>query len=89
MDIKDLYVNIPVGDTLLVNHKLLKDSHMDKSIIKEIMPILRMILNQNYFQYNEKYYKPRTGVAMGCPLSSTMAEIVLQDMEQSRIKHLL
>ena len=81
MDIKDLYLNIPINDTLLVTNKLVKDNHMDKSIIKEIMSILRMILNQNYFQYNEKYYKTRSGVAMGSPLSSTMAEIFLQDLE--------
>jgi hypothetical protein len=88
MDIKDLYVNIPVNDTLLVTNKLLKENHRDKNIIKEIMSILRMILNQNYFQHNEKFYKPRYGVAMGSPLSSTMAEIFLQRLEQNRIKHL-
>ncbi|PNF38136.1 hypothetical protein B7P43_G14608 [Cryptotermes secundus] len=89
MDIKDLYVNIPINDTVLVTNKLLKDNHTDKNIIKEIMSILRMILNQNYFQYNENFYKPRSGIAMGSPLSSTMAEIFLQDLEQNRIKQLL
>jgi hypothetical protein len=46
-------------------------------------------MNQNYFQYNDKYYKPKSGEAMGSPISRTMAEIFLQDLEQNRLKHLL
>jgi hypothetical protein len=34
---------------------------------KEINVILKMIANQNYFQYKEKFYKPAMGVAMGSP----------------------
>jgi hypothetical protein len=48
-----------------------------------------MIVNQNYFQYEGKFYKPTTGIAMGSPLSSVIAEIFLQDLEQNRLKHLL
>jgi hypothetical protein len=46
-----------------------------------------MITNQNYFQYDDKYYKPKSGVAMGSPTSSTMAEIFLHGLEQHRLKH--
>jgi hypothetical protein len=55
MGIKDLYVNIPIIDSLFVTNNLLKANHIDKNIKKEIMSILRMILNENYFQYNEKF----------------------------------
>jgi hypothetical protein len=48
-----------------------------------------MIMDQNYFQYENKFYKPTTGVAMGSPLSSILAEIFLQDLKQNRLKHLL
>jgi hypothetical protein len=50
---------------------------------------LRMITNQNYFEYEGKFYKPNLGVAMGSPLSGILAEIFLQDLEQHRIKRLL
>jgi hypothetical protein len=46
-------------------------------------------MNQNYFQYEDKYYKPESGVAMGSPISSTMAEIFLQEIEQHQLKHVL
>jgi hypothetical protein len=89
MDIKDLYVNIPINETLFITNNLFKLNHTDKNIIKEIMTILKTTLNQNYFQYNGKFYKPKSGVAMGSPLSSIMAEIFLQHLEQSKIKLLL
>jgi hypothetical protein len=89
MDIKDLYVKIPINHTLSITNKLLKNNQVDKYITKDIMSILKMIKNQNYFQYEGKYYKPTTGVAMGSPLSGILAEIFLQDLEQNRVKYIL
>jgi hypothetical protein len=89
MDIKDLYVNLSINQTLNITNKLLQNNRVDKYTLKEIMSILNMITNQNYFQYDHKYHKPKSGVAMGSPISGTMAEIFQQDSEQNKIKHLL
>jgi hypothetical protein len=89
MDIKDLCVKIQINYTLNIANILLKNNRADEYSMREIMSILKMIMNQNYFQYDRKFYKPKLGVAMGTPLSSTMAEIFLQDLEKNRIKHLL
>jgi hypothetical protein len=89
MDIKDLYVKIPINHTIYIVNKLLKNNRIDECIITEFMCTLRMITNQNYFQYEGKFYKPNSGVAMRSPLSGILAEIFLQDLEQHRIKHLL
>ncbi|XP_023722175.1 uncharacterized protein LOC111872459 [Cryptotermes secundus] len=89
MDIKDLYVNIPINDVIRITNNLLIQNHIGKTCKDEIITILRMILNQNYFQYNDKFYKPNSGVAMGSPLSSLMAEVFLQHFEQREVKHLL
>jgi hypothetical protein len=89
MDIMDLYVKIPINHTLSIVNKLLKNNRIDEGIIRELMFTLRMITNQNYFQYEGKFYKPNLGVAMGSPLSGILAKIFLQDLEQHRIKHLL
>jgi hypothetical protein len=89
MDIKDLYVKIPTNTTLNIINKTLKHNNIDTYIRKEIMITIRLITNQNYFHYEGKFYKPKSGVAMGSPLSGILAEIYLQQIEQSRIKHLL
>jgi len=46
-----------------------------------------VILNQNYFQCNDKYLKPTKGVAMGSLISETLAEIYLQFIEELTIRH--
>ena len=89
MDIKDLYVNIPTNETLNIAKNLLILNHTERNTKNEIILILKTILDQNYFQYNDKFYKPRSGIAMGSPLSGIMAEIFLQHFEQCKIKHLL
>jgi hypothetical protein len=90
MDVKDLYVKIPINYTLNIANKLLNNNHhVDEHITRDIISILKVIMNQNYFQYEGKFYKPTSGVAMGSPLSSTIAEIFLQDLEQNRLQHLL
>jgi hypothetical protein len=88
LDIKDLYVKITINLTLNIVNKLLKNNRIDVCTRKELKLTLRMITNQNYFQYEGKFYKPNSGVAMGSPLSEILAETFPQDLEQHRIKHL-
>jgi len=46
-------------------------------------------MEQNYFQYNDQFFKPAKGIAMGSPISSTIAEIYLQHIENEYIKQWL
>jgi hypothetical protein len=56
-------------------------------IVQQTLDIIRAILNQNYFQYNDRYFKPTKGIAMGSPASSTLAEIYLQISKELTIRH--
>jgi retron-type reverse transcriptase len=89
LDIKDVYVNIPIDTTISITKKLLKDNRVDDQIANELINILKTLLHQNYFQYDGKFYRPKTGTAMGSPLSSIIAEIFLQQLEQQILKHTL
>jgi len=46
-------------------------------------------MKQNHFQYNERFLQPDKGIAMGPPISSTMAEVYLQYIEETNIKQWL
>jgi len=46
-------------------------------------------MKQNYFQYNDKFFQPEKGIAMGSPISSTMAEVYLQYIEETHMKQWL
>ena len=50
------------------------------------MEIIKVILNQNYFQYSDKYFQLPQSIAMGSPISSTLAEICLQFFEELTVK---
>jgi hypothetical protein len=80
MDIEELYVKIPISYALNIANKLLNNNRVHEHITRDIMSILKMITNQNYFQYEGKFYKLTSGVALGSPPCSITADISLQDL---------
>ena len=46
-------------------------------------------MKQNYFQYNERLFQQEKVIAMGSPISSIMAEVYLQYIEETYVKQWL
>jgi hypothetical protein len=80
LDIKDLYVNMPTKGIIQATIFWLDKNNVNKEIKAQIIKLLTIIMDQNYFKYNEHYFKPKKGIAMGSPISGTIAEIFLQHM---------
>jgi hypothetical protein len=76
-DIKDLYVNTPICKTLNVTKNLLLE-HNDENITKQMISPLHIILQQNYFSFQNNIYQPNKGIAMGSPISGIITEIFLK-----------
>ena len=74
-DIKDLYVNIPTKEILRLTKSLLL-KHNDARTTKQIT-LLDVILQQNYFSFKNHIPRPKTGISMGSPISSNIAEIFI------------
>ena len=72
LDIKDLYVNLPTQNIVNITKFWLKINNQNQTITEEILYLLKKILEQNYFQYGDRFYKPNKGIAMGSPISSTL-----------------
>jgi len=88
LDIKDLYFNIPILETIDISRtQLLK--HNNKNTTEQICKLLKMVLQQNYFAFQEQIFQPTKGVAMRSPISGITAEIFLQHLEQSYVRSLL
>jgi hypothetical protein len=51
--------------------------------------MVNVILNQNYFQYDGKYFKATKGVTIASLISGFIAELYLQHFEESSIRHWL
>ena len=61
----------------------------DAHVTQQIIILIEAVLSQNYFMYQNKIHQPEKGVSMGSPISSTIAQIVLQHLENVHIKQLL
>ena len=64
---------------------MLKQNNTLQSHIDEIIEITTIITQQNYFNFNNKYYTQPEGLPMGSPISSTLAEIFIHFIEQTHI----
>ena len=87
LDIKDMYVNLPIKGILRTAKTLLRKTDNNPEINKQIMMLLSTIMEQNYFQYNKQCYKPLNEIAMGSPIYGFLAEIYIQVIEDTHIKH--
>jgi hypothetical protein len=64
-----MYTNIPKIDIInIINTIIENNQEIGRNIQKETM------LEQNYFQVDQKYYKQTDGLAMGAPTLSILAE---------------
>ena len=84
-DITNMYTNIPIQETIEIITDKLKKQNESNEYITQIKNSLNKILNQNYFKFNNKIYKQNSGLAMGSPLSSIIAEIFLQEIDKKII----
>jgi hypothetical protein len=74
-NIMDLYVNIPIQEVLHITKHFLNQSKMETQRKEQIIAILKEILAQNYFCFNNEFYQPTKDIA------GVTAEIFLQYYE--------
>jgi len=89
LDIKDLYVNLPIQNILHITKFWLNKHNNSNMITEQTLYLLKVILKQNFFQYNNQFFQPEKGIVMGSPNSSTIAEIGLQFLKEIYIKQWL
>jgi len=87
-DIKDFYVKISIQETLRIAKTLIVGNN-DEHTSKQMITLLEVTLQQNCFAFCNNIYQPMKGVSMGSPVSNTVAEIFLQDLENTHLKQTL
>jgi hypothetical protein len=82
LDITNLYTNIPSNETIeLVYHKLQEINPDSVKLHNEINELLKVTIYQNYFESSNTIWQQENGTPMGSPISSILAEIFLQNLE--------
>ena len=91
LDIVNLFTNIPIDKTLkIVQDKLSKDNSLDertKLPISEIMFLIKFIMDNNYFSFDNKIYQQVSGAPMGCNLSPILAEALVSTIFEQAISN--
>ncbi|XP_035701215.1 uncharacterized protein LOC118433390 [Folsomia candida] len=88
------YTIIPTDPTKLVEQEIHTLKRLDscndwKAVTKltseEVMKLIRITVNSNYFTRKGKIYRQKDGTPMGSPISPVFAEFCLQELEEQLI----
>ncbi len=85
-DVVSLFTSVPVKRaTEIAYQRLIDDSTLEERTIltaQEIVRLLEFCLNATYLTYCGEVYQQVFGTAMGSPVSVTVANLIMEDIEQ-------
>jgi hypothetical protein len=80
-----MYSNTPTLEVINITIDMANKSNIQN----EIKLLTELIIKQNYFEINSKFFLQSEGLAMGAPSSALLSEIYLQYIEHNHILDLL
>ena len=86
MDVTSLYTNIPWEErvNLVVQEFAITEPTVDPALLREL---LNYILHNNFFSYNDKFYRQTFGTAMGARMAVKYANIYMGVKWLSTLKY--
>lgn len=89
LDVKSLFTNIPIDLTtnLLINRWSIIKNHCKLSL-DEFVELLEFAFDNNYFNFNNQFYKQIYGLGMGNCLSPSCSDVVMSELQLQCIKKL-
>jgi hypothetical protein len=66
-----------------------KGPKIKKAEQEEIINVLKSMMEQNYFRFNQQYYKQTEELAMGAPTSAILAEVYIEYIENKKLYPIL
>ena len=88
-DVVSLFTAIPVDKACdYIKIKLEQDASLPSRTnldINDIISLLQFTLSNNYFMFNDRIYKQVHGCAMGSPVSPVVANLCMEEIEESAI----
>ena len=88
LDVQPLYTNIPHEDGLgACRFFLASDTCTSHQLpIDSILSLIRLVLENNHFRFNNDNYLQETGAAMGSPMAPAYASLFMGKLEQDFIQ---
>ena len=60
----------------------MKTSNCTSLSVQEVVKLLAFCLNATYLEFQGEFYQQTFGMTMGCPVSVTVANLVMEDVER-------
>ena len=83
LDVSSLFTSVPFD---LIINSINKRWNLIKSAtnlpLEEFKKGIEFLMNNTFFQFDNKYYQQIFGTPMGSPISPMLADLVLQDLEE-------
>ena len=90
-DVVSLFTAIPVDKACeYIKTKIEQDATLSSRTnldIDDVIKLLQFTLSNNYFVFNDKIYKQVHGCAMGSPVSPVVANLCMEEIEESAISN--
>jgi uncharacterized protein (UPF0335 family) len=81
-DVESLFPSVPIPETMNFLKQWLTSKGLPDDIIKEYINLTNLVMNQNYFIYNQTCYKQEFGTTMGNSLSPFLANVFMTFFEE-------
>ena len=85
-DVVSLFTNVPTSLAVEVGRKRLEaDEELSARTqlgVQEIVTLLEFCLNATYLTFRGKVFRQKFGTAMGSPVSVSVANLVMEDIEE-------
>ncbi|XP_060579543.1 uncharacterized protein LOC132736432 [Ruditapes philippinarum] len=87
LDVSSLYTNIPHTDgTDACLYYLRQGNNNSRLSSDEIVKLLKLILENNYFKFGDDYFLQKMGTAMGSPVAPAYAALFMGKFEEEFLK---
>ncbi|XP_055307948.1 uncharacterized protein LOC129572066, partial [Sitodiplosis mosellana] len=80
-DVESLYPNIPIGVTLQLLEQWLQSNQLEYEVVRELVRLTKICMDENWFRFNDKYYRQNFGCSMGSSLSPFLANLFMSHFE--------
>jgi hypothetical protein len=74
-----------VNEVSKIINNILSENGTEKATKDEILQYCYIVINQNYFQYDDVKYTQTDGLAIGAPTSLLFSEVYLQYLEHTKL----